>query len=194
MKYLFIAFIFISTLIRGQNLDYKILKSINQSQLPIWDKSMRVVSNSIYPVMPLAVAGLWYAGYQTKNDTLKRNAYKSALGIGLAIGLSSGLKYLVNRARPFKDYPNEIVQRDFNVGPYSFPSGHTTSAFATATCLSLSTKKWYITVPAFTYASLVGDSRMRLGVHYPSDVLAGMLIGIGSGLMTWKIDKMMNKK
>ncbi|MBK7817865.1 MAG: phosphatase PAP2 family protein [Sphingobacteriaceae bacterium] len=95
---------------------------------------------------------------------------------------------MLSSDRPFVTHPNDITQKT-HVGPLSFPSGHTTAAFATATALTLSTKKWQFAVPAYAYAGLVGYSRMRLGVHYPSDVLGGMIIGIGSGLLTWQIDK-----
>ena len=161
--------------------------------MPCWDKTMKGISFSIYPVMPVTVIGIWSHGYFTKNKEMMRNGYKSAITIGLALATTSGLKYAVNRTRPFAQYPNDIIQRD-KVGPYSFPSGHTTCAFATATAISLSYKKWYVTAPSFLYAGFVGYSRMRLGVHYPSDVLGGALIGIGAGLLTWKLDKLLNKK
>jgi membrane-associated phospholipid phosphatase len=51
------------------------------------------------------------------------------------------------------------------------------AAFALATSLSLSYPKCYIIVPSFAWASSVGYSRMDLGVHYPSDVLAGAIVG-----------------
>jgi membrane-associated phospholipid phosphatase len=103
------------------------------------------------------------------------------------------LKVIVKRDRPFVTYPNDIIQRT-KVSSFSFPSGHTTSAFATATALSLSTKKWQVIVPSYLYAGFVGYSRMRLGVHYPSDVLAGALIGTATGFLVWKIDKWIRKK
>ncbi len=175
------------------SLDYKILKSINASEMPLWDKTMKGVSFSVYPVMPISVVGIFCQGYFNKDDVMMRNGYKSAITIGLALATTSGLKYAFNRPRPFVQYPNDIIQRD-KVGPYSFPSGHTTAAFATATAVSLSYKKWYVTLPSYAYASFVGYSRMRLGVHYPSDVLGGMVIGIGAGLLTWQIDKWINAK
>jgi len=178
----------LKTIAQTNNLNYSILKSINAKEMPIWDKTMRGVSFSIYPIMPVSVIGIWSHGYFTKNDVMKRNGYKSAITIGFALSITTGLKYVVNRPRPFTQYPNDIIQRD-KVGPYSFPSGHTTAAFATATAISLSYKKWYVTLPSFAYAGFVGYSRMRLGVHYPSDVLGGALIGIGAGLITWKLDK-----
>ena len=117
---------------------------------------------------------------------------KTGVAIGLNVLLTSGLKYAINRPRPFAQYPNDIVQRD-HVGKYSFPSGHTSTAFATATALTLSTKKWYVAVPSYAYACAVGYSRMRLGVHFPSDVLGGIVVGIGSSLLVFQIDKWLQK-
>jgi membrane-associated phospholipid phosphatase len=185
------ALFFLSTLI-AQDLDYRILKNINKTEMPCWDKTMRGVSFSVYPVMPVSVIGIWSQGYFTKNKAMMRNGYKSAVSIGFALATTTALKYLINRKRPFNQYPNDIIQRD-EAGLASFPSGHSTAAFATATAISLSYKKWYVTVPSYLYAGFVGYSRMRLGVHYPTDVLAGALIGAGSGFLVWKIDKMINK-
>jgi len=162
--------------------------------MPCWDKTMKGVSFSVYPAMPVSVVGIWTHGFITKDEVMMRNGYKSAVTIAFAVAVTSGLKYTVNRTRPYTEYPNDIIQRGKTEGPYSFPSGHTTAAFATATAVSLSYKKWYVTVPAYAYAGLVGYSRMRLGMHYGTDVLGGMLIGIGSGLLTWQLDKAFNKK
>jgi len=191
----FILFIlFFSLHFYSQNLDYKVLKTMNQSDMPCWDKTMKGVSFSVYPAMPVSVVGIWTHGFITKDEVMMRNGYKSAVTIAFAVAVTSGLKYTVNRTRPYTEYPNDIIQRGKTEGPYSFPSGHTTAAFATATAVSLSYKKWYVTVPAYAYAGLVGYSRMRLGMHYGTDVLGGMLIGIGSGLLTWQLDKAFNKK
>jgi undecaprenyl-diphosphatase len=177
----------------SQSIDLKILKSVNQNEMPCWDKTMRGTSFSIYPIMPTTVIGIWSQGYFTNNKVMMRNAYKSAISIAIAITSTSALKFAINRTRPYNKYPNDIIKRD-NAGPYSFPSGHTTAAFATATAMSLSYNKWYITIPSFAYAGFVGYSRMRLGMHYGTDVFGGIIIGVGSGLITWKIDKLLNKK
>jgi membrane-associated phospholipid phosphatase len=177
----------------SQNIDLRILKSLNKNDKPLWDKSMRITSASVYPVMTLAVGGILANGYINKDDVMIRNGYKSAITIGLAALTSSTLKYFVDRSRPKLSYPNEITERD-RAGRFSFPSGHTTSAFATATAVSLSCNKWYVTAPSFLYAGFVGYSRMRLGMHYPSDVLGGIVIGIGAGFLTWQVDKMVNGK
>lgn len=188
---IFILFAFHSG---AQNLDFRIVRDLNKPEMPVWDKTMKGVSFSVYPVMPAVAGGVWCHGYFTNNENLMRSGYKGAIAITFAVATSTGLKYLVNRKRPFAEYPAEITQRDLHVGPFSFPSGHTTAAFASATALSLSYKKWYVTVPSFIYAGFVGYSRMRLGVHYPTDLLGGMVIGIGAGLLTWQLDKAINGK
>ncbi|MBI4945043.1 MAG: phosphatase PAP2 family protein [Bacteroidetes bacterium] len=106
--------------------------------------------------------------------------------------ITTGMKYSFNRVRPFETYSFIIKKSD--AGSPSFPSGHTSSAFATAALLALAYPKWYIIAPSFLWASAVGYSRMELGVHYPSDVLVGAIVGTGSAWLMWKINKWMSKK
>jgi membrane-associated phospholipid phosphatase len=162
--------------------------------MPAWDRSMKGLTTTAYPVAMASPLVTWVHGYLKKDKTMMRNGYKSIATISIAMCLSTGIKYLVQRERPFHQYPNSIVQREDHSGTYSFPSGHTTAAFATATSLSLSYKKWYVVVPSFAYAGFMGYSRMRLGMHYPSDVLGGMILGIGSGLLTWRLDRLLFQK
>lgn len=176
----------------SQSLDFLMLKTINKNEYPGWDKTMRITSKSVYPAMVIAPGSLFLSGYLNDDKVMMRNGIKTGVAIGLNVLLTSGLKYSINRSRPFVQYPNDIVKRD-NVGKYSFPSGHTSSAFAMATAVTLSTKKWYVAVPTYAYACVVGYSRMRLGVHFPSDVLGGMIVGIGSSLLVFQIDKWLQK-
>ncbi len=176
----------------SQSLDFTMLRAINKNDHPNWDKTMRITSTSIYPVMVAAPATLLLSGYMNDDKVMMRNGVKSIAAIGLAVVLATGLKYSFKRERPFLQYPNDIVKRD-NVGGFSFPSGHTSVSFATATALTLATKKWYVAVPAYLYACFVGYSRMRLGVHFPSDVLGGVVVGVGSSLLVWQVDKWLKK-
>lgn len=176
----------------AQNADYTIVKRLNMHDHPQWDKTMRITSASIFPVMFGGVAGLMVTGYANHDRAMVRNSVKMAAALGLNQMITSSLKFGFRRKRPFEQYPGDIVQRT-SVHGYSFPSGHTSSAFATATALTLGTKKWYVAVPAYAYACGVGYSRMRLGVHFPSDVLGGMVIGIGSSLLVWQVDKWLSK-
>lgn len=91
------------------------------------------------------------------------------------------LKPLVARIRPFDAYP--LIDGLLIKAPhdYSFPSGHTMSSFAPVTVLLYFNKK--IGLCALFIGSLIAFSRLYLYVHYPSDVLAGIVIGIVNGII-----------
>lgn len=178
---------------QSSSIDFLMLKKINQTEHPCWDKTMRITSTSIYPALIITPGALLLHGYINHDKIMLRNGIKTSAAIGLNLLLSTTLKYSINRSRPFVSYPNDIIKRT-EVAPYSFPSGHTSNAFAAATALTLSSKKWYVAIPSYAYACAVGYSRMRLGVHYPSDVLGGMIIGIGSSLLIFQIDKWIQQK
>jgi membrane-associated phospholipid phosphatase len=107
--------------------------------------------------------------------------------------VTQSVKHIVNRPRPFEKYAF-IIKRDDESGGLSFPSGHTSAAFCTATSIALRYRKWYFVAPAYLFASSVGWARMYQGVHYPSDVLAGALVGSGAAWLSWKTQKWMQKK
>lgn len=141
----------------------------------------------------LAVPATILAVGAIKGDklTLQKGLYITE-SIGVSILASSILKRSINRQRPFLSHP-EILPAATASSP-SFPSGHTSMAFATATSLSIAYPKWYVIVPAFAWAGSVGYSRMYLGVHYPSDVAAGALVGAGSAWLTYKANQWLQGK
>jgi membrane-associated phospholipid phosphatase len=126
-------------------------------------------------------------GVIKQDDRLLRNACVSLAAVAINTGFTEALKYSINRNRPYITYP-DIYMKSTGRGP-SFPSGHTSSSFALATSLSLSYPEWYVIAPSFAWAGTVAFSRMDLGVHYPSDVLAGAIIGAGSAWLTYYINK-----
>jgi undecaprenyl-diphosphatase len=89
------------------------------------------------------------------------------------------IKNLVKRNRPFEVLAN-VNRRIIPADQFSFPSGHTAAAFAIATLVSMQFPA--LAMPVLIWASLVGLSRIYLGVHYPTDILAGIVIGLLSGL------------
>jgi membrane-associated phospholipid phosphatase len=177
----------------SQNTDLDILRSINNGDNSGLDQSMKYTSFSVFPYMGISTAGILLTGYIKKDSVTIRNGYRTAIALCFNVALTEGLKYSFRRKRPYQEYPNDIVARDEADG-YSMPSGHTSCAFSTATALTLSTRKWYVGVPAYALAGAIAYSRMRLGVHYPSDVLGGIVTGIGSTLLTWQMDKWLKKK
>lgn len=82
------------------------------------------------------------------------------------------IKIIVMRPRPYTELSNLIL---LDLGTdYSFPSGHTSTSTAMAYVLSCEYKRWILMlIPV-----IVGFSRLYIGVHYPSDVLGGFLLGL----------------
>jgi membrane-associated phospholipid phosphatase len=182
--------IFVPYSLYSQSLDIRILRSINSSETLPSDKFFQFMSNSDAYIVFGIPAGMGTVGLIKHDDQLFRNACVTMAAAALNSGVTLALKYSINRQRPFITYPD--IAKKSKGGSPSFPSGHTSSAFATATSLSLAYPKWYIIVPAFTWAGTVGYSRMALGVHYPSDVLCGALIGAGSAYLSFVVNKKLN--
>lgn len=96
------------------------------------------------------------------------------IAYGLDVSLYLVLKNLIKRDRPaarIDFYEAWITPSD----QFSFPSGHTAAAFLFA-CLFVHYYP-FIALPVYVWASLIGASRVLLGVHYPSDIAAGALLG-----------------
>lgn len=171
---------------RAQNADIGLLRKVYTSQDLPADGFFRGISNSVSPIA-VSVPLLYFGGglFQKEKDlqcnTWFQNGIRSGLTIGGAGLISYALKISVQRQRPYVQY-NDIVPK-MHTSSYSFPSGHTTFAFATATIVSLNHKKWYITVPIYAWAATVAYSRLHLGVHFPTDILGGMVIGTGTGFL-----------
>lgn len=104
-----------------------------------------------------------------------------AVVIGFIIG-NLILKNIVCRVRPYEAYT--FLEPMVPTPPdTSFPSGHTTNVFAAATAIFLNHKK--AGIAALVIASLVAFSRMYNAMHYPTDVLAGIVIGVGSAILVY---------
>ena len=98
------------------------------------------------------------------------------------------LKPLVHRIRPFdvKTGIELLVKRPTD---YSFPSGHTAASFASVMALYLAGEK-KLWIPALVLAVLIAFSRLYLYVHYPTDVLGGVVAGLAAGALGyWLVKK-----
>jgi membrane-associated phospholipid phosphatase len=122
--------------------------------------------------------GLLAAGVINDNKSMRQNALYVASSSAVNALFTLLIKKVVKRPRPF--LANVKIKAVYQPGQYSFPSGHTSTAFTTATALSQAYPKWYVIAPSFLWASSVGFSRLYLGVHYPTDVAAGAVLGAGS--------------
>jgi undecaprenyl-diphosphatase len=137
--------------------------------------------------------GYFVAGLMHDDKALKQKAAYTAAAILFNTASTTLLKNVVKRERPYNTYTG--IFPDKIESDYAFPSGHTSSAFATATSLAIATKKWYVSVPAFAWSAGVGYSRIYLGQHYPSDVIMGALVGSSSALIChWATKQLLKRK
>ncbi|WP_197056133.1 phosphatase PAP2 family protein [Flavobacterium gilvum] len=173
-------------------MDIDILKDININRNTNLDPFMKGVSSSVVPISVGAPIVMYAVGLIEKDSVTKQKAIFLGETLGASVFISLALKSIVKRDRPYETYPE--IDNVTEESSYSFPSAHTSSAFATATSLSMEYPKWYVIAPSFLWAGTVGYSRMHLGVHYPSDVLAGAIVGSGSAYLCYKLNQWINKK
>lgn len=161
-----------------QQLDDKIMIDLAEHRTPEKTAFFMFMSNT-YKYGDIGVpVGLMIGGIARDDQQMRQNALYIGTSTALSYGLTYLIKVIVKRPRPFIKNVNIVpVYRAQN---YSFPSGHTSSTFATATALSIAYPKWYVIAPAYFWAGTIGYSRMYLGVHYPTDVLGGIAVGGGS--------------
>jgi undecaprenyl-diphosphatase len=173
--------------------EVKLLSSIYNDSASINITTAKLASKSVAAVSAAVPATLLITGLIKKDSALIEKGIQASIAIAFNAIVTTGMKYEADRQRPYVIYPLLFRARE-QTGPYSFPSAHTSMAFATATSLTLSFPKWYVAVPAYAWACSAGWSRMQLGVHYPTDVLMGALIGTASSFISFKLDKWINRK
>ncbi len=132
-----------------------------------------------YSRLWMAIAGVLVAAGGRPG---RRAAARGLISVGLAAALANGpAKLLVRRRRPPRRLVPTLIPMPRST---SFPSGHSASAFAFAT--GVCTELPALTGVLVPLAAAVAYSRTHAGVHYPSDVVAGIAIGVGSGMLTGK--------
>jgi membrane-associated phospholipid phosphatase len=157
----------------GQRLDTWIFLYFNQHSLRsgLLDGLMWLTTQIGNGAFALGLAGIFFL----KND--RRLAFTLALGV-LTLWLTVELvKAITGRARPFLTISDTNVVGWREIGR-SFPSGHTSQSFFLASLLVQHFQLgFWAGLACYILASLVGFSRVYIGVHYPRDVVAGALLG-----------------
>lgn len=190
---LFVASLVFCNQTNAQNWDINLLKQINPSNPN--SSSWKNISSTAEPLCVAAPIGMFAVSLINHDHNLKKNSFKLAESLVVTAAVAEIMKVTINRDRPFVKYPLEVFPNQIDETGKSMPSGHTAFAFTTATSIYLAYPKWYVAIPAFTWATAVGYSRMYLGQHYPSDVLMGAIVGGGSACLTnWLNKKFIDKK
>ena len=175
-----------------QSIDLKILKAIYEYRIPVLDPVFLFITNSAAAMAFGIPAILLINAFLRKDIVLRQNALLLLIPVAISAIVANILKYTFDLPRPYTIYPF-IHKLSVGGGP-SFPSGHTADAFAFATIIGLVYRRWIIVITVLIWASLVGYSRMYLGVHFPSDVLAGAFVGAGcAAIYYWFVNVKYNK-
>lgn len=141
----------------------------------------------------MVLALFWVLLHQNRRHSLMVLAMV-ILAIVLADQISSGIiKQLTERLRPTREpsLDNLLhIVNDYRGGMYGFVSSHASNSFAAATLLSLVMRSRIVTVSLFSWALMQCYSRVYLGVHYPGDILGGIVVGVSVAgliglLMLW---------
>lgn len=173
----------------AQNWDVNTVHTFNNWHVHGISRSLSY-SGMILPIGIPTTMGIY--ALVKKDQPLLKEAIYIGTSVIEALGITMAMKFTFNRQRPYEKYPDLIHPISTEPDP-SFPSGHTAAAFSLATSLSITCPKWYIIAPSAIWACGVGFSRMNLGVHYPSDVLAGAAIGVGCAFINVYVNRWLNK-
>ncbi|HET7590842.1 MAG TPA: phosphatase PAP2 family protein [Solirubrobacterales bacterium] len=127
-------------------------------------------------VVFLAARGVAHAAW-------RRASVAAVLSAGLGLAVGKAISELVDRARPFVADPHGVHLFSGHAADPGFPSDHATAAFAIAVAILLRKRGWGIA--ALIAAAVLSVGRVALGVHYPSDVIAGAALGSAAALVLW---------
>ena len=112
-----------------------------------------------------------------------RGILEGACAAIIALGVNTGIGIIAFRYRPFIAHEQVHLLIEKSGLDKSFPSDHTSLAFALATILYMNNRKWGIA--AYVLALFIGIGRIYVGVHYPTDILGCIVVGTLSGVLVW---------
>lgn len=184
-RYFFLLFFVVITARGfGQNTDIELYRDLYTNRNQSLDPAMDFISKTTYPIAAIVPAAQFIHGIANHQPLSIEKSLQSATTL-IVTGLTAyALKYTIKRDRPYIKY-TQYTPYEYDNSP-TFPSGHVSFAFATATNLSIQYPDWYVIIPSYLYAVVVGYSRLHLGAHYPSDVLAGAVVGAGAAYLSYK--------
>lgn len=161
-----------------EELELAILHGIQALHAPALDVAMSMLSLAgSYAFIWLMIAAALLA-----RKTTRQAGAAAVVSIALAEIAVAFLKSIFMRPRPFMVDSSVPLIID-PPGDWSFPSGHAVVACACAVAMSLGAKRWRIWLPAALLAALMAFSRLYLFVHWPTDVLAGAVLGAFIGAL-----------
>lgn len=173
------------------SLDIQLLYSLNNlaGKSEIFDRVIIFLANYLqYPLVALFLVAVYF-GFISKSGR-GRILWMALLSVAIArLGITELIRFLYHRPRPFLVY-NDIHPL-ISKNEYSFPSGHAAFFFALATAIYFYNKRWGAWF--FIAAILISISRVIAGIHYPSDIIGGAIIGIAVGYFVFNYADVLSK-
>lgn len=161
--------------------DQHILEYINSNRERILDPFLLNITNTAYLVAFLTPVFIFLYSQFKNSSTIKLKSLQIFISLVLDTIVVTIIKYSVNRQRPIV-IDKHLEKLSFGGSP-SFPSVHTADAFLIAACVTiLSNKNMWVPGLVWSWACIVAYSRLAIGVHYASDVVGGVVIGISNAL------------
>lgn len=157
------------------SLDLQIAEWINQHRIKELDNVFIFLTDTAGTIAyAIPIVLIFYALFK-KNTLLRMKGLQILSGLLLSTIIVTTIKNIIRRKRPYE--VDKLIQKLSYGGGYSFPSGHTADAFAVAISITLvlTSRRW-ILIPLYLWAVAIAYSRMLLGVHYLTDILASICI------------------
>lgn len=174
------------------NLDEKILFALNDlngkyrslDAIIAW-----TVSDYLIPVcLCLALVCVWFVGHnKITRYSYQLGVFSALAAMAISSGIAQVLSALIERPRPFVTH--DLVVLFYKPTDFSFPANSVAACFAIAAAVSIFNKKLGLSM--FVMGGILAFSRVYVGVHYPSDVLMGAIIGILSIIPVYILRKLM---
>ena len=166
-------------------MDFSLYKTLNGFALhhDAWEDIARFLESIAPLFFVLLLAALFLARGKWWSRNARHGVVAAGLSAGLALVLAKVLSDVIARQRPFVDHPHAAHLFIKHAADYGFPSDHASGAFAIAVSLLLRHRGAGLLALAMAVAISIG--RVMVGVHYPSDVAAGALLGTACALLFW---------
>jgi len=174
------------------SLDEKILFALNDlnGKYQSLDKIITwTVSDYLIPVcLCLALIFMWFVGHnQSTRYRYQLGVFAALAAMAISSGVSQLISALIERPRPF--ITHDLVVLFYKPTDFSFPSNPVAACFGIAAVVSTFNKKLGLSM--FLFVGILAFSRVYVGVHYPSDVIMGAIIGILSIIPVYLLRKIM---
>src|SRR4051794_18790242 len=167
-------------------MDYDTFNSVNDftSRHDGIEDVLSIIAQDAHYIFVAFLAVLFLLPARWGSPNLRRGVVAAATAAGVALLVAHGITVLWDRPRPFVAHPQSTHLLISHGTDPSFPSDHATGAFAIAVSLFLRSRTvgWI----SLAFALVVAFARVAVGVHYPSDVVGGALIGTAAALLVWQ--------